>query len=457
MIHGINTIRNSAYNYSIVYEKPQSKMKDLGAAIVLTEKNDADNNDIYRNAATRATMIANVDRYSQGTFDLSLLVAGRNANSYFAGKLSSATDVDYFHVDTSSQMMSKRPVIINMEMPEGADYDLTVYDDKGNQVGMAVTNEDGTKTLTIPCDWSNCHRNFVIKVSQHHSGEAVEGSYKLTFSQGEMPREVKDALERMKTAELIEGNPEKRLALGKAVKEKADARNAEEIRKLHQAQYDALPEELKYMGTLSAAELLEKEKSGEPLSDAEWAYVAIYGNQNDIYQVECLKMKQGLEQEFADYLESIGLSGKQFEIRLATAGKVEVSGLDEKQQKQVESYIESHWNRFKNVYLATSKETAEMTDREYRIAGYVEECNRWNISVEDLSIQEIQTGQYSFREEIVGLPSRVALLINNADSTSRYYDFKQMLHDILGYQKVHGEIPQYHMNFSWNGAGLQYE
>ena len=121
--------------------------------------------------------------------------------------------MDYFHVDTTSQI-SRRPVIINMEMPAGADYDLTVYDENGNQVGMAVENEDGTKTLTIPCDWSNSRR-FVIKVSQNGSGECVEGNYKLTFSQGEMPKDVKDALERMQSgeAELVESNPERRASL----------------------------------------------------------------------------------------------------------------------------------------------------------------------------------------------------------------------------------------------------
>lgn len=281
----------------------------------MTETNDADN-DVYRNAATKATMIAKVDRYSQGTFDLSLLIGGNNANSYFTGKLNSATDVDYFHVDTMSQMMNHRPVIINMEMPERADYDLTVYDEAGNQVGIAVENEDGTKTLAIPCDWSNSH-NFVIKVSQNGSEEYVEGNYKLTFSQGEMPQEVKDALERIKTAKLVEGDPKRRAELGAEIKAKNDARNVAETEKLHQAQYDALPEELQYKGSVSVEELLEKEM------------------------------------------------------------------------------------------------------------------------------------------HIVGLPLVIASALNSADSTDKYYDYKQMIHSILNYKQQNGEIPQYHMDFKWSGKELQ--
>ena len=459
MIHNIT--RNSDYNYSITYEKPQSKLKDWVGTKVLTEKNDTDN-DVYRNAVTKATVIAEDVRYSQGTFDLSMLIGGGNTKSFFTGKLSSATDVDYFHVDTTSQI-SRRPVIINMEMPEGADYDLMVYDENGNQVGMAVENEDGTKTLTIPCDWSNSRR-FVIKVSQNGSGECVEGNYKLTFSQGEMPKDVKDALERMQSgeAELVESNPERRASLGAALKEKNEARNLAETEKLHQAQYDALPEKLRYKGSSTVEELLEKELHGEPVTEAERTYIAIYGNQNDIYHVECQKRKQELEQEFSSYLESIGLSGKEFSIHLETGGKAVVSGLDETQKEQVEDYIEVHWEQFKNVYLTTSKECTEMTDQEYRIAGYVEECNRFlsnasggKVSVDDLSMERKVTGWYINSKNIVGLPSVIASSLNSADSTDKYYDYKQMIYSILSYKQENRDIPQYHMDFIWSGKELQ--
>ena len=459
MIH--NVTRNAVYNYSITYEKPQSKLKDWGGTKALTEKNDADN-DVYRNVVTKATMIAEEVRYSQGIFDLSMLIGGGNTNSYFSGKLSSAADVDYFHVDTTSQI-SRRPVIINMEMPVGADFDLTVYDEKGNQVGMAVENVDGTKTLTIPCDWSNS-RKFVIKVSQNGSGECVEGNYKLTFSQGEMPKDVRDALERMQSgeAELVESKPEKRALLGAALKEKNETRNLAETEKLHQAQYNALLEELRYKGSSTVEELLEKELHGEPMTEAERAYIAIYGNQNDIYHVECQKRKQELEQDFSAYLESVNLSGKEFSIHLETGGKAVVNGLDEAQKEQVEDYIEAHWEQFKNIYLITSKECAEMTDQEYRIAGYVEECNRFlsnasgrKVSVEDLSMERKVTGWYINSENIAGLPSVIASSLNSADSTDKYYDYKQMLHSILNYKQEYGEIPQYHKDFIWSGKELQ--
>ena len=71
MLHNITG--NSTYNYSITYEKPQSRLKDWGGTKVLVERDDADN-DVYRNAVTKATMIAEDVRYSQGTFDFPLTV-----------------------------------------------------------------------------------------------------------------------------------------------------------------------------------------------------------------------------------------------------------------------------------------------------------------------------------------------------------------------------------------------
>ena len=57
-------------------------------------------------------------------------------------------------------------------------------------------------------------------------------------------------------------------------------------------------------------------------------------------------------------------------------------------------------------------------------------------------------------EEIAGLPYKVASLINGADSTSSFFDYQQMLYDILQYKEVYGEIPEYHVNFGWNGNEL---
>ena len=104
-----------------------------------------------------------------------------------------------------------------------------------------------------------------------------------------------------------------------------------------------------------------------------------------------------------------------------------------------------------------------MTDQEYRIAGYVEECNRFlsnasggKVTVDDLSVERKVTGWYTNSEKIMGLPSAIASAINGADSMDKYYDYKQMIYSILSYKQENREIPQYHMDFIWSGKEIKY-
>ena len=56
----------------------------------------------------------------------------------------------------------------------------------------------------------------------------------------------------------------------------------EGIDRLHKEQFEALPKELQYSGNESAAQMLARKQNGETLTDAEEAYVKIYGNIKDI-------------------------------------------------------------------------------------------------------------------------------------------------------------------------------
>ena len=48
----------------------------------------------------------------------------------------------------------------------------------------------------------------------------------------------------------------------------------------------------------------------------------------------------------------------------------------------------------------------------------------------------------------------MASLINGADSTSGFFDYQQMLYDILQYKEAYGEIPEYHVNFETAYLGI---
>ena len=60
-------------------------------------------------------------------------------------------------------------ITIRLEnIPEGSDYDLAVYDAKGNQIGIAKNNGNGGKELTLP-DWDGSDR-YTIRVENHGNG-----------------------------------------------------------------------------------------------------------------------------------------------------------------------------------------------------------------------------------------------------------------------------------------------
>jgi hypothetical protein len=95
-------------------------------------------------------------------------------------------------------------------------------------------------------------------------------------------------------------------------------------------------------------------------------------------------------------------------------------------------------------------------DEEYRLAGYVEELDRFlnkvsngNVTVDDLEITS-GTGASS-SNFISGLPENIADLVNHADAVSKYYDYKQMIYDVLAYKKENGTIPRYQIQMDVGG------
>lgn len=66
-------------------------------------------------------------------------------------------------------------------MPEGSNYNLTLYDEYGNQVGKAEWDVDGRKTLNIP-NWDTATNEYCIKIENEFGEEiSAEDYYKISF------------------------------------------------------------------------------------------------------------------------------------------------------------------------------------------------------------------------------------------------------------------------------------
>ena len=97
----------------------------------------------------------------------------------------------------------------------------------------------------------------------------------------------------------------------------------EGIDRLHKEQFEALPKELQYSGNESAAQMLARKQNGETLTDAEEAYVKIYGNIKDIPKIEADEADRRFQNDFRDALQETGISlDSTMHISISSAGEV---------------------------------------------------------------------------------------------------------------------------------------
>ena len=217
-----------------------SPMKELNGQTILIE-NCENKNDSYRQ---KTKYDDKADRYFS-TYDLGILL--QNRDSYLEGKLESNGDVDCYSFSYAQKSFYEMmgigtKVTVRLEnIPEGCDYDLVVYDAKGNQIGIAKNNGDGSKVLTLP-DWDESNR-YTIRVENHDGGNVdTKEPYRIRIMEEKYQKQ-----EKVNSGQDYDS----------------------EIERLHRKQYDSLTEDERYTGKESVEELLEKKASGEILDKRE--------------------------------------------------------------------------------------------------------------------------------------------------------------------------------------------
>ena len=145
-------------------------------------------NDTYRRQHTTYEVS---DKKESTFLDLDFLI--KDETSSLKGSLSDKKDVDFynFSIPFNRTIQNYFGVQIYMDMPEGCDYDLTLYDEYGNQVGKAEWDGEGRKTLTIP-NWDTNTNKYCIKI-ENKNGEEVspDDYYKISFKVSENKEQEK--------------------------------------------------------------------------------------------------------------------------------------------------------------------------------------------------------------------------------------------------------------------------
>lgn len=258
-------------------------------------------NDTYRRQHTTYEVS---DKKKGSTFlDLDFLI--KDETSSLKGNLSDKKDVDFynFSIPFNRTIQNYFGVQIYMDMPEGCDYDLTLYDEYGNQVGKAEWDGEGRKTLTIP-NWDTNTNKYCIKI-ENKNGEEVSPHdyYKISFKVTENKEQEKTDAIREAFGNLHgaysrkDENWREYLDKYNEVLMDTEKNYTKEMEKLHQKQFESLPEEKQYKGGRTVDELLQDMAEGKTLDDAETEYVKIFANLKDF---EKAQQKAELKNDFSE-------------------------------------------------------------------------------------------------------------------------------------------------------------
>ena len=258
----------------------KSPMKELNEQTVLIENAKTNKNDSYHQHTKYDDQ---VDRY-YSTYDIGTLL--HNNESYLEGTIDSKYDVDYYSFSYPqksfySKMGISSEITISLESKNSQAYNLVLYDLYGNQIGIATDDGHGNKQLTVP-NWDCVTSDYVIRVENSNmTSDSGEGSYRIKITETKNRDTSSSNVQHSQEIANADNSEEKN-----AIKQKYEKTYQSEIDKLHQMQFEALPEDEKYSGTDSVEELLNKMKKGEQLSVSEMAYVKIFANLSDYERAE---------------------------------------------------------------------------------------------------------------------------------------------------------------------------
>ena len=421
-------------------------------------------NDTYRRQHTTYEVS---DKKKGSTFlDLDFLI--KDETSSLKGNLSDKKDVDFynFSIPFNRTIQNYFGVQIYMDMPEGCDYDLTLYDEYGNQVGKAEWDGEGRKTLTIP-NWDTNTNKYCIKI-ENKNGEEVspDDYYKISFKVSENKEQEKTDAIRAAFGNLHgaysrkDENWREYLDKYNEVLMDTEKNYTKEMDKLHQKQFESLPEEKKYKGGRTVDELLQDMAEGKTLDDVEMEYVKIFANLKDFEKAQQkAELKHDFSEDFVKDLESKGISRDELEgmqIKIESNGNVTVSGIEDKEvREQVQKLVEEKYSdRMYQYYTGIADSVGNLSSNTYQYATDVQEVRRYlkGVTGEDISLENLYLTPDG---KIGGLPEKAANLINKTKDNAKIERIKDALINIIGHNRTSGDlgIPDFTSEFQFsNGA-----
>ena len=387
------------------------------------------------------------------TLDLTALI--NKPDGYLKGSLSDTEDVDYYEFNiTEYRALSfakdtyNKDITITLDhIPEGCDYEMVLYDEEGNQVGIGKENGNGGLSITIP-NWNSDNRGYTVKV-QAKNGSTVnpDAEYHLSFQTTQADKSH-GAYQEMAEVQKYEGTVRKQMQEGltdteetraiKEIRQKYKAYYTEQMEKLHQEQAEEVMQGGAVPDDEQIQNLLEKKATGGELTEQENALLNIFCTAAELDSANAsAKMNTTVKDRiFADLQEAgIDISDSMFSIKIGADGQVSVDGINDNAMKQkIEDVLSKYSDDLMDIYFSMDSEIQALSDKEkYLLQAAVDvekflyKATGGSVSLGDLSVENAM---------IHGLPKTLDDLLNNPGENLTYQDYASDIREILAYKRT---------------------
>ena len=385
--------------------------------------------------------------------DLTALI--NKPDGYLKGSLSDTEDVDYYEFNiTEYRALSfakdtyNRDITITLDhIPEGCDYEMVLYDEEGNQVGIGKENGNGGLSITIP-NWNSDNRGYTVKV-QAKDGSMVnpDAEYHLSFQTTQADKSH-GAYQEMAEVQKYEGTVRKQMKEGltdteemraiKEIRQKYKAYYTEQMEKLHQEQAEEVMQGGAVPDDEQIQNLLEKKATGGELTEQENALLNIFCTATELDSADAsAKMNTTVKDRISADLQEVGIdiSDSTFSIKIGTDGQVSVDGIHDNVMKQkIENVLSKHSDELIEIYFSMDSKIQALSDKEkYLLKAAVDvekflyKATGGSVSLGDLSVENAM---------IHGLPKTLDDLLNNPGENLTYQDYASDIREILAYKRT---------------------
>ena len=387
------------------------------------------------------------------TLDLTALI--NKPDGYLKGNLSDTEDVDYYKFNiTEYRALSfakdtyNKDITITLDhIPEGCNYEMVLYDEEGNQVGIGKDNGNGGLSITIP-NWNTDNRGYTVKV-QAKDGSMVnpDAEYHLSFQTTQADKSH-GAYQEMAEVQKYEGTVRKQMKEGltdteemraiKEIRQKYKAYYTEQMEKLHQEQAEEVMQGGAVPDDEQIQNLLEKKATGGELTEQENALLNIFCTATELDSADAsAKMNTTVKDRISADLQEVGIdiSDSTFSIKIGTDGQVSVDGIHDNVMKQkIEDVLSKYSDELMDIYFSMDSGIQALSDKEKYllkaatdVEKFLHKATGGSVSLGDLSVENAT---------IHGLPKTLDDLLNNPGGNQTYQDYASDIREILAYKQT---------------------